>query len=110
MPSWYIIDSGELFPFCATNIFEVLANVSSMIKHSNFFAPDILLPIVPFKLDYETLNKPSEFEIKFLVDGIRYLYGFKADSKNVYEEYVAWLSEYGKRPRTAINKGNNKLL
>lgn len=73
-----------------TNIFEVLANISSMIKNSNFFAPNILLPITPFKLDYETLNKPSEFEIKFLVDGVRYLYGFKADRKNVYEEYLSY--------------------
>ena len=73
-----------------TNIFEVLANVSSMIKQSNFLAPNVLLPIVPFKLDYETLNKPSEFEIKFLVDGVRYLYGFKADKENVYEEYLSY--------------------
>ena len=73
-----------------TNLFKILVMVSSMIKHSNFFAPNVLLPIVPFKLDKETVNKPSEFEIKFLVDGIRYLYGFKADSKNVYEEYLTY--------------------
>lgn len=73
-----------------TNLFKILVIVSSMIKHSNFFAPNVMLPIVPFKLDKETINKPSEFEIKFLVDGIRYLYGFKADTKNVYEEYLTY--------------------
>lgn len=73
-----------------TNLFKILLTVSSMIENSNFFAPNMLLPITPFKLDKETINKPSEFEIKFIVDGIRYLYGFKADSKNVYEEYLVY--------------------
>ena len=44
-----------------------------------------------------------------MVETLRY-FGLglpKLKVKNVYEEYVAWLSEYGKRPRTAINKGNN---
>lgn len=73
-----------------TNLIKILAIISAMIKHSNFFAPNITLPIVPFKLDKETINKPSEFEIKFLVNGIRYLYGFKADRQNVYEEYLIY--------------------
>lgn len=73
-----------------SNLFKILVIVSNMIKHSNFFAPNVMLPIIPFKLDKETINKPSEFEIKFLVDGIRYLYGFKADNKNVYEEYLTY--------------------
>ena len=73
-----------------TNLFKILVIVSNMIKHSNFFAPNVMLPIIPFKLDKETINKPSEFEIKFLVDGVRYWYGFKADRKNVYEEYLTY--------------------
>lgn len=73
-----------------TNLFKILSTVSSMLKHSNFLEPNLLLPITPFKLDNKTINKPSEFEIKFLVDGIRYLYGFKADRKNVYEEYLTY--------------------
>lgn len=71
-----------------TNLIKILAIIGNMIRHSNFFAPNVILPIVPFKLDKETINKPSEFEIKFLVNGIRYLYGFKADRKNIYEEYL----------------------
>ena len=73
-----------------TNLFKILATVGSMLNHSNFLEPNLLLPITPFKLDNKTINKPSEFEIKFLVDGIRYLYGFKADRKKVYEEYLTY--------------------
>ena len=73
-----------------TNLFKILSTISNMIEHSNFFSPNVLLPIVPFKLDNDTINKPSEFEIKFLVNGIRYLYGFKADKINIYEEYLTY--------------------
>ena len=72
-----------------TNLFKVLGTVSNMIKNSNYFSPNVALPIIPFKLDGETMNKPREFEIKFLVDKVRYLYGFKADKENIYEEASA---------------------
>lgn len=29
--------------------------------------------------------------------------------QNLYEEYIAWLAQYGKKPRTAINIGGNKF-
>ena len=71
-----------------TNLFKILGIVNNMIKGSNSLSPNAPLPIIPFKLSKETINKPSEFEIKFIVDKIRYVYGFKADYKNVYEEYL----------------------
>ena len=73
-----------------SNLFRALAIVSSMIRQSNFNNPNVPLQIVPFKLDKETIKKPSEFEIKFLVDGIRYIYGFEADTKNIYKEYLTY--------------------
>lgn len=69
-----------------SNLFKIIALISSMIMRSNIYSPNVKLPIIPFKLDKETVNSPSEFEIKFLVDSIRYIYGFKADSDNIYEE------------------------
>ena len=71
-----------------SNLFKVLALISGMIAQSNFNNLNTILSITPFKLDKETINKPSKFEIKFLIDGIRYLYGFEADTKNVYKEYL----------------------
>lgn len=73
-----------------SNLFKILAFVGNMISQSNYLSPDTFLPIIPFKLDKDTINKPSEFEIKFLVDDIRYIYGFKADKKNIYEEYLIY--------------------
>ena len=71
-----------------SNLFKILALVSQMIRNSNFLTPDMVLPIIPFKLDKKSSNKTSEFEIKFIVNKTRYLYGFKADKNNIYEEYL----------------------
>lgn len=73
-----------------TNLFKVLATVSNIIKNSNYVDPNYSLPIVPFKLDEQTAKQPSEFEIKFIVNETRYLYGFKADCKKIYEEYLTY--------------------
>ena len=42
----------------------------------------------PFLFDEDSKNKPSEFEIKFIVDDIRYVYGFIADTNKIHEEYL----------------------
>lgn len=51
------------------------------------------LPVVPFKLERATLDLPSEFEVIFVVDGIRYQYGFRTTEEKVWEE---WLFAYPK--------------
>lgn len=43
---------------------------------------------VPFKFDKAMLEKPSDFEVIFTVDDIRYAYGFSATDKEVVEEYL----------------------
>ena len=51
------------------------------------------LPVVPFRLHTEYKNKPTEFEVTVLIDGIRYQYGFSATEKQIYDE---WLFVYPK--------------
>jgi len=71
-----------------TNLFRILTLVISMLRSSNNANINAKLPIVPFKFDEETINKPSEFEIKFIVDDVRYVYGFLADTNKIHEEYL----------------------
>ncbi|WP_272944862.1 AAA family ATPase [Nitrincola nitratireducens] len=52
-----------------------------------------LLPVTPFRLSPDTRQAPSEFEVTFVVGGVRYQYGFSATSQQVYEE---WLLAYPK--------------
>lgn len=71
-----------------TNLFKALYTIITMLKTSNNNNINDKLPINPFKFNKESLTKPSEFEIKFLINDIRYVYGFVADQNTVYEEYL----------------------
>ena len=71
-----------------SNLFKILTSVIMMLRSSNNYDIVTKLPIVPFKFDNECLNKPSEFEIKFIIDGTRYVYGFVADKDKIYDEYL----------------------
>jgi AAA15 family ATPase/GTPase len=52
------------------------------------------LDIVPFLLNTTTENKPSFFEAVFLIDNIRYRYGFEVDNRTIHAE---WLFEAQKQ-------------
>lgn len=52
------------------------------------------LPVTPFRLNSQTRNAPSEFEITFIVDQVRYQYGFTATAERIHEE---WLFAYPKK-------------
>lgn len=47
-----------------------------------------LIEVEPFALDSDTEAQPSEFEINFIANGVRYQYGFAADSTRVTEEWL----------------------
>lgn len=42
--------------------------------------------VQPFKLDQKALKEPTEFEITFLIEGIRYQYGFSMTSQRIINE------------------------
>ena len=51
------------------------------------------LPVKAFKLSSDTINSPSEFEIIFIHNNIRYQYGFSATEQQIIDE---WLFAYQK--------------
>lgn len=71
-----------------TNLFKVLNVVINMLKESNPLDINAALTIISFKLDEKMNNKPSEFQIKFIYESIRYVYGFSADKYQIYDEYL----------------------
>ncbi len=46
------------------------------------------LPITHFKLCDSTIGKPTEFEVLFIADRIKYQYGFSVTSERVMEEWL----------------------
>lgn len=71
-----------------SNLFKILTLVVLMLRSSNSVDINAKLPLIPFKLDKDSVNKPSEFEIKFILDETRYVYGFIADKDKIYDEYL----------------------
>ena len=57
---------------------------------------DPILAAEPYRLDPNTRRAPSRFEITFLVDDLLYAYGFAADTKRVYEEWLKAEPEGGR--------------
>lgn len=71
-----------------TNIIKAFKHVKDMIITSHNFNPTKPIPYyTPFKFSTEK-DKPSKFEIMFVCNNKRYVYGFSHNSKKVLEEYL----------------------
>ncbi len=62
-----------------------------VVESASEFQPNDLLPVISFHLDEEIRYQPSGFEVVFMVDGVRFQYGFSASSTRIWEE---WLFAY----------------
>ncbi len=71
-----------------TNILRALATLQSLVIGSHQRGPNEPLPVTPYLLGNKWRSQPSEFEIHFIVDKVRYQYGISADQQQVYEEWL----------------------
>lgn len=77
-----------------STLFNALDFMKTAVTESHRqWAPESPIPRVPFALDPEAAKKPSVFVVDLLLDGVRYEYGFVADSSRFLEE---WLYAYPK--------------
>ena len=72
-----------------TNFIRAMTAAILMVRKSNLRnINEPLLEMKPFKFDKKTVNNPCEFEFIFFKNNIKYLYGFSADIKKIYTEYL----------------------
>lgn len=72
-----------------SNLFKAITTALIMIRNSNNVQVTDRLPVVPFKFDRESKNKPTSFEFTFIAkDGKKYIYGFSATTEKIVEEYL----------------------
>ena len=57
-----------------------------MTSHKN--QKDTKIDVSPFKLDKEYLSKPSKFEVVFIKNENRYVYGVSVTSEKIIDEYL----------------------
>ncbi len=71
-----------------TNLLRALAAMQSLVVGSHQRPPNEALPVTPFLMSSKARTSPSEFEIHFIVDKVRYQYGVAVDQQQVHEEWL----------------------
>lgn len=80
-----------------SNFLAAMGAMQKIVRSSAGLQRKDKLKVVPFRLSQATSSLPSEFEIIFIVNGVRYQYGFSATEQRIHEE---WLLAYPKgRPQ-----------
>ena len=91
-----------------TNVLSALRFVKNAIEDSQrAWAPEAEIPRTPFALD-NSADRPSRFAVEFLVNAVRFEYGFSVTSTDVVEE---WLLAYprGKKQEWFTRTKGNKF-
>jgi AAA15 family ATPase/GTPase len=90
-----------------SNLMKAMMKMSSFIRLGIQYTSITKLEVIPFKLSKETENTPSFFEIVFLIDNIKYRYGFEIDNDKVYSE---WLFESKKEREKPLFIRENNII
>ncbi len=85
-----------------SNLINAMWHVQKMVTRGDINGKNI--PYHPFRLEDSFDNKPSRFEFEIKVGSRNYAYGFVADQKAIYEE---WLFEINKARDTLIFERKN---
>ena len=89
-----------------TNLVKSMSFLKWFIENSDIRDQNKELPNVQFKLNDKCLEGPSEFEIVFLDEGIKHVYGFSINTEQVVGE---WLFIYPKgQPRRVFERELDK--
>ncbi|MEA2029186.1 MAG: AAA family ATPase, partial [Campylobacterota bacterium] len=82
-----------------SNILKAMAFMRMLVLNKpKIFQSVDKLPHEPFKLNNETEDSSTTFEIVFFIDEIKYRYGFENDRDNVYSEWL-YADEKGKEAK-----------
>jgi uncharacterized protein len=71
-----------------SNVVKALSFMRFMVVRSAQMQADQLLPAQPFRLDETSKTQASEFEVTFLLEGVRYQYGFAITAQRVVSEHL----------------------
>jgi AAA15 family ATPase/GTPase len=72
-----------------SNVLKALQYMRGVVLESaSLVQPGQTYAVQPFRLDPAYANKPTEFEVTFLIDGVRYQYGFAMTSERITSEHL----------------------
>lgn len=72
-----------------SNLIKALQYMRGVVTESaTAIQPGQTFAVQPFRLDTDSSNQPSEFEVTFLLDGVRYQYGFAMNAQRIVSEHL----------------------
>ena len=58
------------------------------MESATVIQPGQTYAVQPFRLDAESASQPTEFEVTFILDGVRYQYGFAMTHQRIVREHL----------------------
>lgn len=90
-----------------SNIFKAMTAALRIIRESNDRQIDRPVPFIhPYAFDEEHRHLPSKFDFTFVINHVKYQYGFSADSSKICDEYLYKYSS--KLPSLIFERTNTK--
>lgn len=71
-----------------SNLLRAVQTMRQLVLESASYQHGKPLPVTPFVFSSSKISEPSEFEATFIVDNVRYQYGFSASSDKIYGEWL----------------------
>ena len=71
-----------------SNLIKALQYMRGVVLESASILPDQIFAVQPFRFDAESGKQPSEFEVTFIVDRVRYQYGFAITPQRIMAEHL----------------------
>lgn len=72
-----------------SNLIKALQYMRGVVSESaTAIQPGQSFAVQPFRLDVGSAGQPSEFEVTFLLDGVRYQYGFAMTDQRIVSEHL----------------------
>ncbi len=81
-----------------SNFIKAMSTMRRLVLQSFNASSATELNVTPFLLNTDTYDKPSYFEILFLIDNIRYRYGFEVDNIVVKTEWLFVSQKRSEKP------------
>ncbi|MDO8727605.1 MAG: ATP-binding protein [Candidatus Methanoperedens sp.] len=89
-----------------SNIVSAFRFLKGLVRNSHKNQKDTKIKISPFKLDTDYFSKPSKFEVTFIKNNTKYVYGVSVTSEKIIDEY---LYHYPKGRRAVLFKRENTI-
>lgn len=71
-----------------SNLVRALQYMREVVRQSAGLPPDHTFTVQPFRLDADSEREPIQFEATFILEGIRYQYGFAMTQQRVVAEHL----------------------